>query len=142
MYVDVPHFDRLVAASPITVKGLDHFILESKKFYGVVSVQVYVDLSQVLLARAEESKPGEPGHDDLDCQERLKLGLRSHRIHDRQRGVQRCLLTGIGWTRSQAFDQLPQDHLNELVRHGIAECFPQALSMALQIGRRCQALVM
>src|SRR5262249_45259417 len=107
MYVDVPNFDRLIATPPITVKGLDHFILKSKKFDGVVSVQVYVGLSQVLLARAEESKPEEPGHDDLDCQERLKLGLRLHGIHDRQRGVQRCLLKLVEWTRSQSFDQLP-----------------------------------
>ena len=31
MYVDVPDFDRLLVAAPITLEGLDHLILKPKQ---------------------------------------------------------------------------------------------------------------
>jgi hypothetical protein len=42
MYVDVPHLDCLLVATPITVEGLDHLTLKPKQFDGVTAV--YVDV--------------------------------------------------------------------------------------------------
>ena len=54
MYVDVPDFDRLLVAPPITVEGLDHVILKPKKFDRVVAVNVDEFLGHLSLALSAE----------------------------------------------------------------------------------------
>ena len=53
-YVDVPDFDRLLVAPPITVEGLDHVILKPKKFDRVVAVNVDEFLGHLSLALSAE----------------------------------------------------------------------------------------
>jgi hypothetical protein len=50
VYVDVPNFDCLLAATAMAVESLDHFTLQSKKFDGVRPVKVNERFSHVLLA--------------------------------------------------------------------------------------------
>jgi hypothetical protein len=55
MYVDVPDFDRLLVAAPITVEGLDHVILKPKQLDGVVAVNVDEVLGHVAMALSKKS---------------------------------------------------------------------------------------
>src|ERR1700730_7467841 len=55
MYVDVPDFDRLLVAAPISVEGLDHVILKPKQLYGVVAVNVDEVLGHVAMALSKKS---------------------------------------------------------------------------------------
>jgi hypothetical protein len=59
----------------------------------------------------------------------------------REPRVQGRLFEPVKRARSQRLNKLTQDHVDELVRQRVAECFPEALSMALQVGRGRQALV-
>jgi hypothetical protein len=47
----------------------------------------------------------------------------------------------VEWTGSQSLNELAQDYLDELVGHRVAERFSQAYTIAFQIARRRQALV-
>jgi hypothetical protein len=55
MYVDVPHFDRLLIAPSITLKGLDHLTLKPKELDGVVAINVDVVLGHMLLALSKKA---------------------------------------------------------------------------------------
>jgi hypothetical protein len=55
MDVDVPNFDCLLVATPITVEGLDHLILKPKQLDGVVAVNVDEFLGHVSMALSKES---------------------------------------------------------------------------------------
>jgi hypothetical protein len=55
MYVDVPDFDRLLVAPPITLEGLDHVILKPKEFDRVVAVNVDEFLGHVAMALSKKS---------------------------------------------------------------------------------------
>src|ERR1700730_14644987 len=55
MYVDVPDFDRLLVAAPITLEGLDHVILKPKQLDGVVAVNVDEVLGHVAMALSKKS---------------------------------------------------------------------------------------
>jgi hypothetical protein len=55
MYVDVPDFDRLLVAAPITVEGLDHLILKPKQLDGVTAVYVDVVFGHVAMALSKKS---------------------------------------------------------------------------------------
>ena len=78
MYVDVPHFDRLLIAPSITLKGLDHLTLKPKELDGVVAINVDVVLGHECLALSKKSKSRKTRGDDLHCQKRFQFGLRLH----------------------------------------------------------------
>jgi len=68
MYVDVPNLHGLLIATPITVEGLDHLVLQPEKFDRIASVYVDVLLGHVSIALSEKSQTGESGRYDFDCQ--------------------------------------------------------------------------
>jgi hypothetical protein len=81
MYVDVPDFDCLLIAPPMAVEGLDHLVLQPKKFDRITSIYVDVLLGHVSIALSKKSQIGESRCDDLYCQKGLQLRLRMHGIY-------------------------------------------------------------
>jgi hypothetical protein len=91
MYVDVPDFDCLLVAAPITVEGLDHLILKPKQLDGITAVYVDVVFGHVAMALSKKSKAGNTSRNDLHRHDGLKLAPRLHRIYNGQGGIQCCL---------------------------------------------------
>ena len=50
MYVDVPHLDCLLVATPIMLEGLDHLILKPKQLDGITAVYVDVVFGHLAMA--------------------------------------------------------------------------------------------
>jgi hypothetical protein len=67
MYVDVPNLHGLLIATPITVEGLDHLVLQPEKFDRIASVYFDVLLGHVSIALSKKSQTGESRCDDLYC---------------------------------------------------------------------------
>jgi hypothetical protein len=55
MDVDVPNFDCLLVATPITVEGLDHLILKPKQLDGITAVYVDVVFGHLAMALSKKS---------------------------------------------------------------------------------------
>jgi hypothetical protein len=55
MYVDMPDLHRLFVAPPITVKRLDHLVLQPKKFDRITSIYVDVVLGHVSITLSKKS---------------------------------------------------------------------------------------